>query len=529
MAAGTDQVSRPTRPEAARFLQQATLGATSEEIARVSEIGFAAWIDEQFALPASLTHVEARRAREAGHHFEMHHAWWRQALTAPDLLRQRLAVALTEIFVVSETSIEFLPWEMMEYYDDLARLCSGNWRDLLRHVTLDPIMGFYLSHLNNQKPNPAQQRFPDENYAREIMQLFSIGLWELNPDGSRRRDAAGREIPTYDNATIGAFARVFTGLGFGGPTADPRNPEHFRRSPLDPTFVNYSAPMQMWEDEHDRDAKQLLRGTRLPAFAEAPGRKGMDDIEDALDNLFFHPNVGPFFGRLLIQRLVTSNPSPAYVQRVAETFANNGRAVRGDLRAVVTAILLDPEARARPEAPDSGRLREPYYRYVSLARTFKARAASGHYRVDDHATHKATSQILLASPTVFNFYLPDYQPPGAMAEAGLCGPEFQIMTSSTAVTSLNHYLRTIGVGFGDMPDGPDTLRLDFTEELRLADQPGALLDLLDHKMAGGALSAETKAILLHAYCEMPAEFSAEEKVRALVQLVALAPDCAVHP
>ena len=521
-------LARPTAEQAARFLMQATLGATSAEIAHVTEVGFEKWIDEQFALPSSLTHEEARRVRYAGGHFELHHAWWRQVLNAPDLLRQRLATALSEIFVVSEMAIEFLPWEMLEYYDDLARLCSGNWRDLLRHITLDPLMGYYLSHLKNRKPDPALQRFPDENYAREVMQLFSIGLWELNPDGTHRLDAQGREIPTYDNATVANFARVFTGLAFGGPLADVTNREQFLMDALDPRFFDYSVSMKMWEDEHDRDEKVLLRGLRLPAFSDDFGRKAMDDVEDALDNLFLHPNVGPFFGRLLIQRLVTSNPSPAYVERVTEAFANNGRAVRGDMRAVVKAILLDPEAReASPDGVASGRLREPYYRQVWLARSFQARAATGAYLVHDHETLKATGQLLLNSPTVFNFFLPDYRPPGAMAEAGLCGPEFQIMTSSTAITSLNCYMRSIAIGFGDDPDGPHTMRLNFEEEIRVAHDPESLLDLLGLKMAGGALTPETRRILLDAYREMPAGYSADEKVKAMAQLIVVSPDFAV--
>lgn len=520
--------TRPTAEQAARFLMQATLGATSAEIHHVTEVGFENWIDEQFALPPSVTFEEARQVRNAGGHFELHHAWWRQVLNAPDLLRQRLATALSEIFVVSEMSIEFLPWEMLEYYDDLARLCSGNWRDLLRHVTLDPIMGYYLSHLKNRKADPALQRFPDENYAREIMQLFSIGLWELNPDGTRRRDAQGREIPTYDNATVANFARVFTGLAFGGVLADVTNREQFLLGVFDPFFFDYSVSMKMWEDEHDRDEKVLLRGLRLPAFSDDLGRKGMDDVEDALENLFLHPNVGPFFGRLLIQRLVTSNPSPGYVERVTKAFVNNGRAVRGDMRAVVKAILLDPEAREAPlDGVGSGRLREPYYRQVWLARSFQARAATGEYFVNDHDTLKATGQLLFNSPTVFNFFLPDYQPPGMMAEAGLYGPEFQILTSSTAITSLNSYMRSIAVGFGDDPDGPRTMRLNFEEEIRVAHDPEALLDLLGLKMTSGALTPEVRRILIDAYRELPASYSAEEKVKTMAQLIVVSPDFAV--
>ncbi|MBS0633165.1 MAG: DUF1800 domain-containing protein [Verrucomicrobia bacterium] len=513
----------PTPAEAARFLLQATLGPTPDEIARVVEIGYEAWIDEQFELPPSIAHHEVHVARLAGLHFEVHHAWWRQVLNAPDALRHRLAVALSEIFVISEVAIEFVAWEFTEYYDDLGRMAFGNWRDLLRAVTLDPLMGYYLTYLRNRKADPAQQRFPDENYAREVMQLFSIGLWELNPDGTHKLDAQGREIPTYDNREIMEFARVFTGLSFGGPTADPKKPEDFFNAPL-----NYSVAMEMWEDQHDRGEKVLLRGKRLPAFDQAPGRKGMDDIDDAVTNLFEHPNVGPFFGRLLIQRLVSSNPTPAYIARVAAAFADNGRGVRGDMRAVIKAILLDPEARTvAPIGPLSGRLREPYLRYVALARSFRARSEAGTYKSHDHEVLLAMNQIVMNSPSVFNFFLPDYQQPGKIAEAGLYAPEFQIMTSTTAITSANVLTGTVATGFGDFSDGPDRLRLDLSEETKLADRPDELIELLDAKLTGGLLGAETKRILRTAWAEMPAEYTAEQRVQALMQLIVLAPDCAV--
>ncbi|HVU35484.1 MAG TPA: DUF1800 family protein [Opitutaceae bacterium] len=521
---GAPTGARPSPADAARFLNQATLGATAAEITRVQELGFEAWIDDQFDREASLSHREAYARRAAGEHFELHHAWWRQILTGQDLLRQRIAYALTQIFVVSEVAIEFAPWEMLEYYDDLARLAFGNWRDLLRWISVDPLMGFYLSHLRNRKPDPALQRFPDENYAREVMQLFSIGLWELNDDGSHKLDAEGREIPTYDNEVVTAFARVFTGFGFGDPSASVTRPADFLESAM-----NFSVPMALWEHEHDRGEKRLLRGIRLPALDDAPGRTGLDDLEDAVDNLFLHPNVGPFFGRLLIQRLVTSNPSPGYIRRVAGAFQNNGRAVRGDMRAVIKAVLLDPEARTCSDARDAGRLREPYLRYINLARAFQARADAGTFKVNDHDTFEALNQILLHSPSVFNFYLPDYQPPGVMAEAGCYGPEFQIMTSSTAITALNHYMKTVASGFGDAAGGPEAMRLDLSAEIALADDPARLIDHLDVKMTGGALGPDTKRILLTAWREMPATDSPEQKVKSLMQLVTISPDFAVTP
>ncbi len=506
----------PALKQAARFLMQATLGATMKDIRTVAEIGCEAWIDEQFAIEPSVTFKEVHEYRLRGLHYEMHHAWWRQVLTANDLLRQRMAVALSEFFVVSEVAIEFVPWEMMQYYDNLGILSFGNWRDLLRHVALDPLMGFYLTHLRNRKPDPSVGRYPDENFAREVMQLFSIGLWELNADGTHRLDDQGREIPTYDNSHVTSFARVFTGLAFGYKDSDIDNPQHF----FDGLF-DYGSPMKMWENEHDQDEKILLRGARLPAFSEAPGRKAMDDVEDAIDNLFYHPNVGPFFGRFVIQRLVTSNPSPGYIRRVTSAFDDNGQGARGDMRAVIKAVLLDEEAQnADTSSATTGRLREPYLRYVRLARTFNARSEAGTFKINDHDTQTATNQILLNSPSVFNFFLPDYQPPGEIARAGLCAPEFQIMTSSTAITALNHYMKMIG-------DGAESMRLDFSDEIVLADDPEALIDLLDLKMTCGLLASKTREVLLTAYRELPPAYTPTQKVKAIAQLIAVSPDFAV--
>jgi uncharacterized protein (DUF1800 family) len=514
---------RPTRREAARFLMHATLGATTRDIDRVVAIGFEAWFDEQFQVEQSITYREVHEHRSAGRHFEMHQAWWRQILTGKDLLRQRLAVALTEFFVVSEVAIEFVPWEMMKYYDELGRLSTTNWRDLLRMVALHPLMGYYLSHLRNRKADPVVQRYPDENFAREIMQLFSIGLWELNPDGSHKLDSQGQEIPTYGNEEVTNFARVFTGLGFGGPAADISRPDDFLNA-----TPNYFDSMSIWEAEHDQGTKTLLRGERIPSFSSWPGRKAMDDIEDALDNIFHHPNVGPFFGRFLIQRLVTSNPSPAYVARVAAAFANNGRAKRGDMKAVIKAVLLDPEAQGQArESGLFGRLHEPYLRYVRLARTFEARSDDGTYKIDDHNTFKATNQILLSSPSVFNFFLPEYRPPGPVAEAGFCAPEFQLMTSSTAITALNHYISMVSHGFGDATDGPELMKLNIDEELAVAGDSAALIELLNLKMTAGALSEDTLRILTQAYAEIPQSYSEAERVRTMMELIVVSPDFAV--
>ena len=515
--------TQPTPRQSARFLMQATLGGTMEDITKVSSLGVNGWLDAQFQITPSVTHDEVYKVIASGKGYDIHRAWWRQVLTADDLLRQRMAVSLTEIYVISERSINFVAWEVMQYYDNLGKLSFGNWRNILRTVTLDPLMGHYLSHLKSRKADLTLQRFPDENYAREIMQLFSIGLWKLNPDGSHKLDEKGRDIPTYDNTDISNFARVFTGFGFSGNQSDTSKPEQFFTA-----LLNYAEPMQIWPSEHDMEEKRLLRGMVLPAFAAAPGRKPMDDVDDAIDNLFHDPNVGPFVGRLLIQRLVTSNPSRDYVRRVALAFEDNGRGERGDMKAVIKAIFLDSEAR-NPALDEtrSGRLREPYLRYVRLARTFKARSAEGSFKIGDNSTLESIDQILLNAPSVFNFFLPDYQPPGPLAAAHLYAPEFQIMTSSTAITTLNLYSGMVATGFGDAGNEAEVMRLNFEEEIKLADQPEALIDLLDLKMACGSLSGNTRKILLTAYGEMPSTYSAEDKVKAVVELITLSPDFAI--
>ena len=292
----------------------------------------------------------------------------------PDQLRQRLAFAWSQIFVVSDIDYVLAnsKYGMANFYDTLARFADGNFRTLLEQVTLHPVMGIYLSMVRNEKANPALNIRPDENYAREILQLFTIGLHELNADGSVRRDGAGRPIATFDQATIEEFAKVFTGWNYDGV-----------RSWTDTNVGTESRvlPMVPNEDFHDTSTKQLLGGQTLPA-----GQGAYADLTGALDNIFAHPNVGPFVSRLLIQRLVTSNPSSGYVGRVAAVFNDNGAGTRGDLRATVRALLLDDEARnGSQNLPETfGKIKEPSMRLTNLWRALDAQPgpeASGIYRV----------------------------------------------------------------------------------------------------------------------------------------------------
>jgi uncharacterized protein (DUF1800 family) len=443
----------PNAKAAARFLIQAAFGPDKdsgddpdiipENVEEVMSMGFEAWIEDQFTRPVGTLSPLVAWAKAQPGSAEIYNdvkndAWWGRAMGVPKLrpdstetqlpdpLRQRVAFALSQIFVISDRmeDLAVSPEGMVHFYDMLLEHAFGNYRDLLFHVSIHPCMGMYLSHLGNRKPDPVANVFPDENYAREIMQLFTIGLWELNPDGTRKLDEQGQPIPTYTNTDITEFARVFTGLSFGGP--ESTDFDLWPRS-----FVHY---MKGWDSEHDCEPKTLLRGEQLPARAASPGSTGtatMADVDAAVGNLFHHPNTGPFVARLLIQRFVTSNPSPSYIERVAAAFADNGEGVRGDMKAVVKAILLDPEARdpIMLQDPTFGKMREPFLKCVNFARAFNASSEEGWYYLDafnlDHA------QQPFNSPSVFNFFLPNYSPPGVLAQNGLAAPEFQIVNAST--------------------------------------------------------------------------------------------------
>ena len=512
--------SLPTPEAASRFLMMATLGASREEIATLESMGYAAWLDDQFTkttghiLPELVERQNNDLPNYANH---KRHAWWRQVMTSDDLLRQRIAFALSQIWVISDRQLGAIPLGMSHYYDQLLDDSFGNFRTALFNVAMHPAMGGYLSHLRNRKPDPTENRFSDENFAREIKQLFSIGLFELNPDGTRVQDLEGNDIPTYTNDTITNFARAFTGLTYGVdgiPTSDD-----FFYGPRD-----FQRPMEIFEGEHDTDSKTLLNGTVLPSFADAPGRSGMDDINDAIDNIFAHQNVGPFFGRLLIQRLVTSNPSPAYLARVSAVFADNGLGVRGDFQAVIKAILLDPEA-ITPNAT-SGRLREPFVRYARLLRTFNASSENDNFANPEWNTANDLGQLWFASPSVFNFYTPNHQPGGDIAEAGLVAPEFQILNAVTAITAQNFYNRVIQQGAIEYVSGPDQIYLDLSNELLLANDPPLLLDRLDLLLTAGSLSENTRTTIINAITQIPPA-NALSRVRTAVRLIVLSPDFSI--
>ena len=501
-----------TEQEASRFLAQATLGADYDLIQQVASLGIEPWIDAQFALPQSqlLDYVYAELYDETLIGAEtpwrelFRYALWQTTLYGQDLLRQRVALALSEIFVIStETdAIYGVANGAADWYDMLLRNAFGNFRDLLQDVTLHPLMGSFLSHAGNRKTNLAENRFPDENYAREIMQLFTIGLFLLNDDGSFILDGNNEPIPTYDNSHITEFAKIFTGLQYDFD-GDPHvwwTPD-FNSGWLNP----YTAvrPLKMWDEEHEPGSKTLLNGYVVPS-----GQTGMEDVNEVLDHLFNHPNVGPFIGRQLIQRLVKSNPSAGYVGRVTAVFNNNGSGVRGDMQAVIKAILLDDEARNSTHITDPahGKLREPFFRFTQLVRAFHYTNPQGKFWDAGWNVESDLRQFMFNAPSVFNFFSPGYRPPGALSANGLTGPEFQLMNSYTAISTVNFWYSRLWWGYViDLPDPTAEIRgqtyaldqpePDLSYEVTLLGNIADLLDYLDLVLTSGTLSPEMRAIM----------------------------------
>lgn len=511
----------PSVDDAARFLLQATYGLRPGEAEALQQKGFSRWIDEQIAMPA-VSHLAAYDQLLATTGDEptpnlMRESFFQQAVQGPDQLRQRVTFALSELFVISDrdNDVRNFPEGMASYLDLLAQHAFGNFRELLEAVTLAPSMGVYLDMAGSSKTIPEQGLNPNENYAREILQLFSIGLYELHPDGTLHLDADNQPIPTYDQEVVKAFARAFTGWTFGNQ--NQRDPRRFFRPQR-----NYRIPMEPWESYHATDEKVLLDGAGVPA-----GQGARADLEQSLDVIFKHSNVGPFFCRFLIQRLVTSNPSPAYVYRCGQAFANNGAGVRGDLSAVVREVLLDYEARAAALAtrPDEGHLREPVVRLVGMLRTLDARPRNGRWRFFGQLDRQgvSTGETPLRAPTVFNFFEPGYALPGEVAQAGLVSPEFQIATETTVIGAANAALTLLGQA--------DRRPLLFTLTPFQPPQAAtdeAVLDRVDLLLFGGAMSDSTRATLRTALADPDFPRPADQRVLTLFWLASLAPESVVQ-
>jgi uncharacterized protein (DUF1800 family) len=501
-AAPAAVVEKPgTREQAARFLTQSTFGPTEADIDRVMALGYAAWIDEQLAKPAA-SHRASWEAADAAIKIatpgsgagqdQVLESFWKQALTGEDALRQRLAYALSQIFVISmqDGTVGDNPRAVAAWLDMLGDKGLGNYRDLLEAVSRHPMMGVYLSHLRNQKADARTGRVPDENYAREVMQLFSIGLVELNADGTAR-SSAGKPLETYGAADVAGLAKVFTGWSWACPDW-PDNSCFFWASANDQSDPDCSFKSMLgYPQYHSTEEKKFL-GVTIAAQTQSDPQAS---LKAALDGIAAHPNVGPFIGRQLIQRLVTSNPSPQYVAAVSAAFNGSGAGSRGDMKAMLKAVLMHPEAR-RVSATD-GKLREPVLKLSAFLRTFGFVSDSGAFRVGNtDSTGTALGQTPLRSPSVFNFYRPGYVPPGTeAATSGLALPEMQITHETTAAGYVNFMRDNIAQGVGQWNNTTSRrdLQADFSAELALAEQPAALVERLNAKLLYGGMPAELKA------------------------------------
>jgi len=510
----------PAKRDAARLLLQGSFGPRSAaDIDAVVASGSAQWIDAQFnqrwnTHAGYLASIRATGMRvDEQHIFE---AIWQNLIFGDARLRARVALALSEIFVVSNIAPDQDTDALAGWMDMLYTHAFSDYRTLLRGVTLQPAMGYYLNMLGNDKEDPATGRMPSENYAREVLQLFSIGLVQLNDDGTPKRNASGGTIPTYDQNVVQGFAQVFTGWSFGG------NDTSFSDG-FNPPKHNWTVEMQAWPSHHSTGPKLLLNGVTLPA-GQTPER----DLNDALDNIAAHPNVAPFMVKRLIQFLVTSNPSPAYMTRVVNVWNNNGSGLRGDLKAVVRAILLDPEARAPLATSNSyGKLREPMVRFVHFVNAMGGRSSNGRNSIwwldspDDYL-----GQSPLLAPSVFNFFSPMYSKAGPIAQAGLVAPEFQNATDTQVVGSTNFFsslIRRGGFGF------EDANRIDFEMTTWLADaaNTATLLNRINWVLFAGGLGAETQTIIEKAVNAYPTN-RRSDRLQAALNLAVVAPEFVVQ-
>ncbi|MEM6415113.1 MAG: DUF1800 domain-containing protein [Pseudomonadota bacterium] len=512
----------PTDIGAAQFLNQATFGARSVDIQELTEIGFSEWIRQEFNKPLSefIPIVLARGAAEGDFNRRMaSDAVWEAMVEGDDQLRLRTVFALSQILVVSDSNsaLSNKPRSIAFYADVLSRNAFGNYRTLLEDVTYTPAMAEYLTYYRNRKGDPTSGRVPDENYARELLQLFTIGLVELGRDGLPLVNAA----ETYGTQDVEGLSRVFTGLSHKGDTFFGGRADDWEYSPI-----------EIYADFHSTLPKSFL-GLTIPA-----GTPGSDSIELALDHIFAHPNVGPFIARQLIQRFVTSNPTGPFVERVVTAFETGqqqlpdgtfiGSGNRGDLRATISAILLDPEARQDPSAASNtfGKVREPVLRFTQWARAFNvqsARAQDVSFLKDAVRTDRLAQQPF-RSPSVFNFYRPGYVAPGSLSgDAGLVAPELQITNETTVIGYINTMSRFVRDQMGRV-SGADGTAFNpvYTDELKLAEDPDALVDHLDRLLTYGRMSSETRTRIIRAINEIPIrEDKEDEDIEDRVHLAVL--------
>jgi uncharacterized protein (DUF1800 family) len=543
------------RKDAARFMRQATFGASREAIDALVTQGYAAWLDDQFAKPlvSHVATVQADPNLPASPWAVTMPSIWKQFFEGDDQLRQRVSFALSQILVVSLNNnvVQDAPCGAAKYLDILNTNAFGNARTLLKDVTLNPVMGEYLSMKESAKGDPLLQTQPDENYARELMQLFSVGTVMLNNDGSVKLDAGGKPIPTYTEDTVKDFAKALSGWTFAGQNqtltwrwlypdiwdadATIRTQKGCAAwtSPMEPWTAKYRSSDDTRDiagPAHDTGSKQLLQYAGAPFGSLPANQPPQTDLDNVIDNIFNHPNVGPFLGKQLIQRLVTSNPSSQYVERVALVFNNNGSGVRGDMKAVVRAILLDNEARSLSVAsmPSFGKLSEPVIRFVQLHRAFNARRAGGYYDLWDFSAATALNQNPLRAPSVFNFFHPNFTPAGPLAQRGLVGPEFEI-TNASSVAGLSDFSKWGIIGGFDHGSSIAANRIlpNYSYYLGLSNSPSQMLDELDLVLCAGGMNPLFKAQIVQAVGKVSASQS-QERLNMALWLIINSPDYSVQ-
>ncbi len=533
----------PDLAEASRFLSQATMGYNYEEIEYVSQIGIDAWLEEQFNIPITITYrqrydeiydtaISIFDSPDLRSNY-FNYAAYDMIFKEPDVLRHKMAFTLSQIFVASMHDLR--GDGCASYYDFLYTGAFGNFRDMLYNVSLSPLMGWYLSAYGNNKEDLGLGRQPDENYAREIMQLFSIGVYELNNDGTQKFDENGTALETYTNDDIKELAKVFTGLGArftrGG------SPASFQTISF---LADMSGSMKVYKGRHDTNEKTMIDGTVLPA-----AQTGVEDINAAIDALFNHPNVGPFIGHQLIQQLVKSNPSPAYINRVANAFNNNGEGIRGDMEAVVRAVLTDPEARDCNvlNDPKAGKLIQPLERHTNLCLAFDVSTPSDRYWFKDNYRVNTIEQSFFRSPSVFNFFRPEYAETSVVAPNGMVSPEFQILNTTSGI----HYLNETERSIKDRPfpnytnagsnwyssSNSDRPVLDLSDEIQIFNTQGisALLDRLDILLCRGQLSANTRNIIENTITQYQANVSnydTQDAVNDILYFIMASPDYVIR-
>ncbi len=547
--------------EAAHFLAQASFGVNAKDINFILTNGKAAWLEQQLSTPltSQVAHLDARVKTwgfipvppsmyyDAGGEWDRlvakHDIWWETVVWGSDQLRQRVVLALSQILVVSHQGSDLYARErgFANYTDILAAQAFGNYEQLLMDVSLNPIMGIYLSSINNAKADPMRDTHPDENYAREILQLFSIGLEQLNLDGSVKHDSNGKPIPTFDQHTINEFARIFTGWTFSTNTTFAEGGEFaYWRTP-----ISNVDPMKAFAEFHDAGVKTLLNGEVIPA-----GQTPQQDLKAAIKNIMAHDNVAPFICKKLLQHLITSNPSPAYVARVASVFNDNGQGVKGDMEAVIKAIYLDQEASNTPtESTDYfGKRKESPLVIAGIWRSFKARGTpvkgpNGVWvNTIQYLVNDPLEETFLYSPTVFNFYQTDYSPPGELANKKLLAPELQVFGGAAAVNQANllanliyrrHYNdKNLYTDTGQAWGGnsgwsnlPVKAQLNLDTEIALAKNPAALVDRVNLLLTQGQISAEHSTLITEHISLLQDPL---ERVYETLFLIAISPEYAIQ-